>query len=91
MYKHIITLTDKLTAIVSILPSSWAISLYLKIIRALYFYQTKLFDHYVKVFLQTEDYYYTLKLINSNDWCPEDLSLKFIKYAQENYNDLVHA
>jgi hypothetical protein len=91
MYKHIINLTDDLTSIMRFLPTSLAITLYLKIIKILYFYETKLFNHYIKTLLKTKNYYFTLRLINSNNWCPDNLSASFIKYVQEYHENLIHA
>jgi hypothetical protein len=91
MYKQILDIVDSLALITKYLPSSWSVSLYLKILKTLFWYETKLLDHYIQILLNSKDYYTTLNLINTNNWCPENFSLNFIKYVQEHHSNLVHA
>lgn len=74
-----------------LLPDSLMTYICLRIIRISIWYETKWLKFYVDQLLKTENYYLTLKNLNSNKWCSSNLAEIFITYARSHYNELVHS
>ena len=90
MFQKISSFFSLFSPIINILPNSFANSIYLRLVKLTIWYKLKWLKHYIKILLKTKKYYQTLLLINTNTWCPDDLSKDFVDYIEHHYNELVH-
>jgi hypothetical protein len=91
MLKNIMFILYSFLPYLKILPDSWAASIILKTIELMIWYETKWLSFYIKLLLETKNYYKTLDNLNHNNWCPEDLAENFINYVRNNHSELVHS
>lgn len=90
MYSKIIIFFEFLLSFINFLPEKWSTYIYFKFLKFLTLYNLKWLLFYVSILLKTKNYYKTLKSLNSNKWCSEDLSINFINYISKFYPELIH-